>query len=58
MQEQQQANGSGDDFQEVGYSGALKGKFTMDNALEDKICDLYDLYVEVRIFSCVRGSHL
>ncbi|XP_078181698.1 ubinuclein-1-like isoform X2 [Carex rostrata] len=46
MQEQQQANGSGDDFQEVGYSGALKGKFTMDNALEDKICDLYDLYVE------------
>jgi hypothetical protein len=44
----QQANGSGGDFQEVGYSGALKGKFTMDNALEDKICDLYDLYVEVR----------
>ncbi|XP_078154034.1 ubinuclein-2-like [Carex rostrata] len=37
MQEQQQANGSGDDFQVVGYSGALKGKFTMDNALEDKI---------------------
>lgn len=51
MQEQQ-ANGSGDDFQEVGYSGALKGKYTMDNALEDKICDLYDLYVEVRIFCC------
>ncbi|KAJ4798747.1 wound-responsive family protein [Rhynchospora pubera] len=44
--EEQQANGSGDDFQEVGYSGALKGKFTMDHALEDKMCDLYDLYVE------------
>ncbi|KAJ8499518.1 hypothetical protein OPV22_010070 [Ensete ventricosum] len=25
---------------------ALKGRYSMDSALEDKICDLYDLYVE------------
>ncbi|KAJ3678076.1 hypothetical protein LUZ60_001879 [Juncus effusus] len=47
ISEQQQLDGSADDFQQIGYnSGALKGKFTMDSALEDKICDLYDLYVE------------
>lgn len=26
---------------------ALKGKFVLDAPLEDRICDLYDLYVEV-----------
>jgi hypothetical protein len=41
-------SGSADDFQiandEKRY---LKGKSVMDAALEDRICDLYDLYVEV-----------
>ncbi|XP_008805861.2 ubinuclein-1-like isoform X2 [Phoenix dactylifera] len=40
---------SADDFQEVINNDerrALKGKYSMDSALEDKICDLYDLYVE------------
>ncbi|XP_008783317.3 LOW QUALITY PROTEIN: ubinuclein-1 [Phoenix dactylifera] len=40
---------SADDFQEVINNDerrALKGKYSMDTALEDKICDLYDLYVE------------
>ncbi|XP_010905321.2 ubinuclein-1-like [Elaeis guineensis] len=40
---------SADDFQEVISNverRALKGKYSMDAALEDKICDLYDLYVE------------
>lgn len=43
----EQQDGS-DDFQDVGNDEkrAIKGKFTMDKALEDKICDLYDLYVE------------
>uniref|UniRef100_A0A1D1YC36 Ubinuclein-1 n=3 Tax=Anthurium amnicola TaxID=1678845 RepID=A0A1D1YC36_9ARAE len=31
-----------DDFQEV----TLKVKYCMDDAIEDKICDLYDLFVE------------
>ncbi|XP_077231760.1 ubinuclein-1-like [Tasmannia lanceolata] len=42
-------DGSSDDFQEVPGSvgkGTLKGRFIMDDAMEDKICDLYDLYVE------------
>ncbi|XP_073102368.1 ubinuclein-1 isoform X2 [Elaeis guineensis] len=42
-------DGSADDFQEAINNDerrALKGKYSMDAALEDKICDLYDLYVE------------
>ncbi|KAJ4966217.1 hypothetical protein NE237_018066 [Protea cynaroides] len=37
-----------DDFQEVRGSEdkGVKGKYDMDDAMEDKICDLYDLYVE------------
>eukprot|EP00262_Sarcandra_glabra_P020516 TRINITY_DN8191_c0_g1_i1.p1 TRINITY_DN8191_c0_g1~~TRINITY_DN8191_c0_g1_i1.p1 ORF type:complete len:588 (+),score=127.78 TRINITY_DN8191_c0_g1_i1:72-1766(+) len=38
-----------DDFQEMVGSeekGVLKRKYSMDDAMEDKICDLYDLYVE------------
>ncbi|XP_021900385.1 uncharacterized protein LOC110816484 isoform X1 [Carica papaya] len=37
------------DFQvALGSEGkeATKGKYTMDSAVEDKICDLYDLYVQ------------
>ncbi|XP_062227686.1 ubinuclein-1-like isoform X2 [Phragmites australis] len=43
----EQQDGSADDFQ-VTNDGrrALKGKSVMDTALEDRICDLYDLYVE------------
>ncbi|GLT84938.1 hypothetical protein SLE2022_031450 [Rubroshorea leprosula] len=40
--------GVSDDFQEIGseVKGALKRKFSMDTALEDKICGLYDLFVD------------
>ncbi|GLT77922.1 hypothetical protein SLA2020_494760 [Shorea laevis] len=40
--------GASDDFQEIGSEekGALKRKFSMDTALEDKICDLYDHFVD------------
>ncbi|WOK94578.1 ubinuclein-1 [Canna indica] len=44
----EQQDGSADDFQEINVDErrALKGRYSMDAALEDKICDLYDLYVE------------
>ncbi|XP_019154804.1 PREDICTED: uncharacterized protein LOC109151311 isoform X2 [Ipomoea nil] len=37
-----------EDFQDVTTEKkeAIKKKYSMDNALEDKICDLYDLYIE------------
>ncbi|KAL1533579.1 ubinuclein-1-like isoform X1 [Salvia divinorum] len=39
---------SADDFQEIGHEEkeTLKRIYSMDDALENKICDLYDLYVE------------
>ncbi|KAM0854137.1 hypothetical protein ACQ4PT_050596 [Festuca glaucescens] len=40
---------SADDFQgvvNIDERRALKGKFVLDAPLEDRICDLYDLYVE------------
>ncbi|XP_020690681.1 ubinuclein-1-like isoform X1 [Dendrobium catenatum] len=42
-------DGLKDDFQDVVRADerrALRGKYCMDVALEDKICDLYDLHVE------------
>ncbi|XP_042476922.1 ubinuclein-1 isoform X2 [Macadamia integrifolia] len=44
----EQRDGATDDFQEVRGSEerGVKGKYNMDEAMEDKICDLYDLYVE------------
>lgn len=54
----EQQDGSSDDFQEQPNSdekGVLKGRYSMDNAMEDKICDLYDLYVEV-LKLCVNSS--
>ncbi|KAG8378224.1 hypothetical protein BUALT_Bualt08G0115500 [Buddleja alternifolia] len=44
---EQQTNNS-DDFQEAvpEEKEALKRKYSMDDALENKICNLYDLYVE------------
>ncbi|XP_072964294.1 ubinuclein-1 isoform X3 [Typha angustifolia] len=45
----EQQDGSAESFQEVASNDerrSLKGKYSMDSALEDKICDLYDLYVE------------
>ncbi|KAJ9146219.1 hypothetical protein P3X46_028511 [Hevea brasiliensis] len=44
---EQQAGASGD-LQEIASEekGALKRKFSMDAVLEDKICDLYDLFVD------------
>ncbi|KAL2519986.1 wound-responsive family protein [Forsythia ovata] len=43
-----QQTGDSDDFQEAcpQEKEALKRKYNIDDALEDKICDLYDLYVE------------
>lgn len=45
----EQQAGASDDFQETasGTKELSKKKFSMDAALEDKICDLYDLYVDV-----------
>ncbi|KAK6939922.1 Hpc2-related domain [Dillenia turbinata] len=44
----EQQIGSSDDFQEFASEekGAIKRKFSMDEAMEDKICDLYDLFVD------------
>ncbi|WCJ44428.1 wound-responsive family protein [Euphorbia peplus] len=43
----EQQAGASDDFQEIGgqEKGALKRKFSMETVLEDKICDLYDCFV-------------
>ncbi|XP_028553816.1 ubinuclein-1 [Dendrobium catenatum] len=44
-----QLNDSADDFQNVISTDerrALTGRYSMDVALEEKLCDLYDLYVE------------
>ncbi|KAF3974025.1 hypothetical protein CMV_002602 [Castanea mollissima] len=43
-----QQAGASDDFQELcsEEKGVLKKKFIMDVAMEDKICDLYDLFVD------------
>ena len=46
----EQKGDSADDFQgvlNIDERRALKGKFVLDTPLEDRICDLYDLYVEV-----------
>lgn len=50
----EQQAGAPDDFQEIasGAKEASKRKFSMDPVLEDKICDLYDLYVDVLIQTC------
>lgn len=49
LQALEQTGGASDDFQEnvAADREVLKRKFSMDDALEDKICDLYDFYVEV-----------
>lgn len=45
-----QQAGASDDFQEFcSEEKGVKKKFSMDAALEDKICDLYDLFVDVQI---------
>jgi len=47
-QANEQQDGSADDFQVANDDRrALKTKYAMDTALEDKMCDLYDMYVEV-----------
>ncbi|XP_047160667.1 ubinuclein-1-like isoform X3 [Vigna umbellata] len=45
---QQQKGEASGDFQEFGPDGKTntKRKFAMDAALEDKICDLYDIFVD------------
>ena len=50
----EQQAGASDDFQEIApeEKEASKRKFSMDAALEDKICDLYDLYVDVLFCVC------
>ncbi|XP_021809628.1 uncharacterized protein LOC110753121 [Prunus avium] len=44
----QQQSRASDDFQEIasGAKELSQRKFSMDAALEDKICDLYDLFVD------------
>ncbi|VAH07607.1 unnamed protein product [Triticum turgidum subsp. durum] len=45
----EQRDDSAHDFQggvSIDDKTALKGKFVLDAPLEDRICDLYDLYVE------------
>ncbi|XAR49592.1 hypothetical protein NMG60_11032844 [Bertholletia excelsa] len=44
----EQQSGASDDLQEIGNEEkeVVKKKYSMDAALEDKICDLYDLFVE------------
>ncbi|XP_052202026.1 ubinuclein-1-like [Diospyros lotus] len=44
----EQQAGSSDDFQEIGNGEkeVIKRKYSMDDTLEDRICDLYDLYIE------------
>ncbi|XP_028078331.1 ubinuclein-1 isoform X2 [Camellia sinensis] len=44
----EQQAGASDDFLEIGNEekDVIKRKYSMDDALEDKICDLYDLYIE------------
>ncbi|PSS00123.1 Centrosomal protein [Actinidia chinensis var. chinensis] len=41
----EQQAGASDDFQEIGNE-VIKRKCSMDDVLEDRICGLYDLYVE------------
>ncbi|WOL18770.1 ubinuclein-1 [Canna indica] len=44
----EQRDGPADDIQQVNNDEirSLDGKYTLDTALEDKLCELYDLYVE------------
>ncbi|XP_057974999.1 ubinuclein-1-like isoform X2 [Malania oleifera] len=44
----EQVAGSSEDFQEFGSEekGVPKRKISLDSAMEDKICDLYDLYID------------
>ncbi|KAL3513714.1 hypothetical protein ACH5RR_026431 [Cinchona calisaya] len=44
----EQQAGTSDDFQEISAEEkeAFKRKYSVDDALEDKICDLYDRYIE------------
>ncbi|KAJ0789572.1 hypothetical protein HanPI659440_Chr05g0205121 [Helianthus annuus] len=42
----EQQAGSSDDFQEPSTKEKEKSIFTTDDVLEDKICDLYDLFVD------------
>ena len=47
----EQQAGASENFQETATDEkeATKRKFSMDASLEDKICDLYDLYVDVTV---------
>jgi hypothetical protein len=51
-QQQQKAGASGD-VQELGPDGKsiTKRNFSMDAALEDKICELYDIFIDVRFLA-------
>lgn len=56
----EQQAGASDDFQEASAEEkeAFKRKYSMDVALEDKICDLYDHFVEVLLPLPLPTSHL
>lgn len=46
----QQQGGVSGDYQEFGpdEKASTTRKLNMDSALEDKICDLYDLFIDVK----------
>ncbi|KAL5982744.1 hypothetical protein ACLOJK_016820 [Asimina triloba] len=46
LKEARQQVGSSDDFQDMPHASDGIGKYSMDDAVENKLCDLYDLYVE------------
>ena len=55
---------SSDDFQTQGTSAekpSTDGRYQWDSATEDKICDLYEQYIEVYMFQiflhCKDGNH-
>lgn len=52
LQALEQQSGASNDFQELCLEekGVLQKKFIMDASFEDRICDLYDLYVDVIMF--------
>lgn len=47
FQQQQQGGASGDQESGPDAKTLAQSNFTMDAGLEDKICDLYDLFVDV-----------
>lgn len=57
LQANKLTDGAADDFQDTFHSeekGFQKEKFCINSMQEDKICDLYDLYIQV--FLCIMSN--